>query len=132
MREKATILFDGVCNLCNASVNFVIDRDEEAYFRFGALQSHEGRRLLDVHAYPEDYIDSILLIENGVVFRESDAALLILRRLTGAWPLLYHLRRLPRVVRDGVYRWIARNRYSWFGRRDECRIPTPELRARFL
>jgi len=130
--EKAIILFDGVCNLCNASINFIIDRDEEAYFRFGALQSDEGRRLLDAYSFPEQYTDSILLIENDVVFRESDAALMIARRLSGAWPLLYHFRLLPNVIRDGVYRWIARNRYNWFGYRDDCRIPTPELRARFL
>jgi predicted DCC family thiol-disulfide oxidoreductase YuxK len=130
--EKATILFDGVCNLCNASVNFVIDRDPAGYFRFGALQSEEGRSLLASLSYPGNYLDSILLVENGEVFRDSDAAVRIAKHLAGAWSMLYHFRWIPRPVRDGVYRWVARNRYRWFGRRDVCRIPTPELKARFL
>ncbi|TDI69462.1 MAG: thiol-disulfide oxidoreductase DCC family protein [Bacteroidetes bacterium] len=132
MQTQATILFDGVCNLCNASVNFVIDRDRNAYFQFGALQSDEGVELLREASYPDGYLDSILLIENGRVYRESEAALRIVRHLTGLWPLLYGFRMVPRWIRDGIYAWIARNRYQWFGRRDECRIPTPELKARFL
>jgi predicted DCC family thiol-disulfide oxidoreductase YuxK len=130
--DHAIILFDGVCNLCNASVNFVLDRDASGYFRFGALQSDEARELLSKWSYPSEYLDSIVLVENGQVYRESDAALRIARHLSGAWPLLYHLRWIPRFIRDGVYTWIARNRYRWFGRRDVCRIPTPELKSRFL
>ncbi|MCZ6758179.1 MAG: thiol-disulfide oxidoreductase DCC family protein [Bacteroidetes bacterium] len=132
MNAQATILFDGVCNLCNSSVNFVIDRDRKAYFRFGTLQSEEGVALLRQAAYPDGYLDSILLIENGVVYRESEAALRIARHLSGVWPLFYGFRFVPRWIRDGIYAWIAQNRYKWFGRRDECRIPTPELKARFL
>lgn len=132
MQTQATILFDGVCNLCNSSVNFVIDRDRHAYFRFGALQSDEGVALLREASYPAGYLESILLIEDGIVYRESEAALRIVRHLSGLWPLFYWFRFIPRWIRDGVYAWIARNRYKWFGRRDECRIPTPELKARFL
>jgi predicted DCC family thiol-disulfide oxidoreductase YuxK len=132
LADHAIILFDGVCNLCNASVNFVLDRDADGYFRFGALQSDEARLLLGQWEYPPDYLDSIVLIEDGQLYRESDAALRIARHLTGAWPLLYHLRWIPRFVRDAAYAWIARNRYRWFGRRDVCRIPTPELKSRFL
>ena len=132
MSKPATILFDGVCNLCNASVNFVIDRDPDRYFRFGALQSDEGKQLLETNSIPEHYLDSIILIENGAVFRESDAALRIARKLTGAWPILYYFRWIPRWIRDGIYGWIAANRYKWFGRRDVCRIPTPDLQERFI
>ena len=132
MNDKAVILFDGVCNLCNASVNFVIDRDREGYFKFGALQSDEGRILLQESGITEEYLDSIILVENDQVYRESDAALRIARRLTGGWPLIYYFRWIPRGIRDGIYRWIARNRYSWFGKSDTCRIPTPELKSRFL
>ncbi|GMQ80868.1 MAG: thiol-disulfide oxidoreductase DCC family protein [Rhodothermia bacterium] len=132
MQTQPTILFDGVCHLCNSSVNFVIDHDRDAYFRFGALQSDEGVALLREASFPAGYLDSILLIEDGNVYRESKAALRIARHLTGLWPLFYWFRFIPRSIRDGVYAWVARNRYKWFGRSDECRIPTPELKARFL
>jgi predicted DCC family thiol-disulfide oxidoreductase YuxK len=136
MQGKAVILFDGVCNLCNASINFVIDRDSGAYFTFGALQSSGAAELLSEHDLPESYLDSIILVEDNVegskVYVASDAALRIARRLPGMWRFLYHLRWIPRFIRDGVYNWIAQNRYRWFGRQDTCRVPTPELRARFL
>jgi len=127
MGTGAIILFDGVCNLCNASVNFVIDRDTESYFQYGALQSESGGKLLADHNIPARYLDSIVLLEDGAFYTSSDAALRIARRLSGAWRFLYVLRWIPGFIRDGVYNWIARNRYRWFGRSDSCRIPTPEL-----
>ena len=128
------VLFDGVCNLCNATVQFILDRDRAGYFRFAALQSEAGAKALtDLgHAPVTGEPDSIMLIENNTVYDRSDAALRVARRLDGAWPLLAVTLIVPRVVRDLVYRFIARNRYRWFGRTEECRIPTPELRARFL
>jgi predicted DCC family thiol-disulfide oxidoreductase YuxK len=132
--EHPVVLFDGVCNLCNASVNFVIDRDPEGIFHFAPLQSSAGRALLASHGRvpPEGEPDSIVLVENGLVYDRSTAALRVARRLRGPVKLLYALIVFPRVVRDLVYRLIARNRYRWFGKSDVCRVPTPELKARFL
>ena len=124
------VLFDGVCNLCNASVTFIIDRDPEALFRFAPLQSDVGRAL--VAECEVEGEDSIVLVEDGRCHVRSDAALRIARRLDGLWPLLGVLLIVPRPLRDAVYRLIARNRYRWFGKQDACRLPTPDLRARFL
>jgi predicted DCC family thiol-disulfide oxidoreductase YuxK len=130
MATQATVLFDGVCNLCNASVNFIIDRDPRAYFHFAALQSDAAKQLGE-HATSGDP-ESIVLIEDQKRYERSTAALRIARKLSGAWPLFYAFIVVPRPLRDLVYRFIAKNRYKWFGRRDACRLPSPELKARFL
>lgn len=130
--QHAVVLFDGVCNLCNTSVNFVIDRDPEGYFRFASLQSDEAGTLLEQCTEAPGALESIVLIEDGSCYSRSTAALRIARHLTGAWPLLYTFIAVPRPVRDFVYDWIARHRYEWFGKRDSCRVPTPELQSRFL
>lgn len=125
------VLFDGVCNLCNASVTFLIARDPDAVFRFAPLQSDLGQAL--VRACGLQGEDSIVLVEEeGRCFVRSDAALRIARRMDGAWPLLSAFLILPRPVRDALYRFIAQNRYRWFGKQDTCRLPTPALRSRFL
>ena len=126
------MLFDGVCNLCNASVRFIIDRDPRARFHFAALGSEAARSLLAAAGASGPLPDSIALVENGKVYTRSLAALRIARRLRFPWPVLWALVAVPRPVRDALYDWIARNRYRWFGRREECLLPTPELRARFL
>jgi predicted DCC family thiol-disulfide oxidoreductase YuxK len=132
MSNHPVILFDGVCNLCNNSVQFVISHDPEGRFRFAALQSASGQSLLrERHLDPETFT-SIVLIMNGRVYQRSRAALEIARRLSGLWPLIYAFIIVPPFVRDWVYDWIAANRYKWFGKRNECMIPTPELRSRFL
>ncbi len=131
-QNSAIILFDGVCNFCNAGVNFVLDRDPEGYFRFGALQSAEAQALLQKYDLPEGYLDSIVLIEDGNVFANSRAILRITRKLTGIWPILYGFRIIPVVISDSIYGWIAQNRYNWFGRLDSCRLPTEETRNRFI
>jgi len=130
----AILLFDGVCNLCNTTVNFILDRDPTGYFRFAALQSDAGARALRACGREAVAGDpgSVILIEDGRVHERSDAMLRVVRHLSGAWPLLSVFLLVPRPVRDTVYRWIARNRYRWFGRSEQCRIPTPELRERFL
>jgi predicted DCC family thiol-disulfide oxidoreductase YuxK len=128
----AIVLFDGVCNLCNASVGFIVDRDRRGYFSFAALQSEIGRRLLGRHGQPAGTIDSVVLLEGGRLYTRSQAALRIARRLDGAWPLLFALSILPVSLTDAAYSWVARNRYRWFGRTEACRVPTPALRARFL
>lgn len=129
--EKPVILFDGVCNLCNSSVNFVIDRDPQGTIYFAPLQSEYARKLLEKHQIGME-LNTIVLLEDGKVYDRSTAALRIARLLNGPWPLLYASIVMPRFIRDGVYRWIARNRYRWFGKTQACRVPTPELQARFL
>ena len=126
------VLFDGVCNLCNGSVQFLLKRDPEGRFRFAALQSDAGRRLMAEHGLAADTLSSVLLIEGGRVWHESSAALRIARHLPGAWKLLRVFAIVPRPLRDAAYRWIARNRYRWFGKRDECMVPRPGDRERFL
>lgn len=131
--EHAVILFDGVCNLCNGFVNFVIDRDPAAYFVLGALQSEEGQRLLQKQCGGlSGEMSSVVLIEDGRCYRQSAAGLRVLRRLKGVWPLFYVFAAIPRPILDRLYDWMASNRYRWFGKRDQCRVPTPELEARFL
>lgn len=130
------VLFDGVCNFCNASVNFIIDRNPKDDLKFAPLQSEAARSLLrDVGAaVPEAHLDpdSILLVQNGKVYSCSGAALRIAAHLTFPWFLGVFGLAVPWFLRDLVYRFIAKNRYKWFGKSDACRIPTPELRTRFL
>lgn len=126
------MLFDGVCNFCNASINFVIEHDSSGYFRFAPLQSEIGEKLTAKYGIDRIETDSVVLVENGKVYTHSDAALGIARHLNGVWSWAYALRVVPRPLRDLVYRLVARNRYRLFGRREACMIPTPEIRARFL
>ncbi len=129
---SSVILFDGVCNLCNGFVQFVIARDPTGRFRFAALQSDAARRLLGRRDTPQEWPDSIVLVEDGGVFTRSTAALRVARGLRFPWPLAYAFVGVPRALRDWVYEIVARNRYRWFGRRDACMLQTPELRARFI
>lgn len=131
VEEHPVILFDGECNLCNASVDLVMRNDSDALFRFASLQSDAARRILEPYGRDPDLLGSIILVDDGV-FRESDAVLRIARQMDGAWPLLYIFVVIPRFIRDPVYRWIARNRYRWFGKRDTCRVPTPDEQDRFI
>lgn len=128
----AVVLFDGVCNLCNGSVQFIIRRDPAGRFRFASLQSEAGQALLRRHGLDPEDLFSVILVEDGRVHSRSDAALRIAGGLSGGWRAAGALRVVPRPLRDLVYGLVARNRYRWFGRRDACMIPTPELRARFL
>jgi predicted DCC family thiol-disulfide oxidoreductase YuxK len=128
----ATVLFDGVCNFCNGSVNFIIARDSEGYFKFAPLQAPLAEELLSNYEVDRDKIDSIILVEDDEVHLFSTAALKIARRLDGSWPLLYGFIIVPRPVRDFFYKMFAKYRYKMFGRTDQCMIPTPEVRERFL
>ena len=130
--SHSIILFDGICNLCNSSINFVIDRDPRKIFKFAALQSEAGKKLLSeyhLHTLP---FESIILIENGKAYHESTAVLRIARRLPGAWKLFYVLMIFPAFLRNPVYKFIAKRRYKWFGKRDVCRIPEQGVLDRFL
>lgn len=124
------ILFDGVCSLCSASVQFIIARDPDAVFRFASLQSETGKVLRQKFGVPD--VDSLVLLEGGCYYIKSSAVLRICRRLAGAWKLLYIFWLVPKPLRDGVYDFVAKHRYEWFGKRDHCLMPTPDVRARCL
>lgn len=129
--SEAIILFDGVCNLCSGSVKFIIKRDPSGYFKFASLQSEFGQQQLQKLKLDQNSFRSIILLSGDHVYERSDAALEIAKKLTGAWPLLYGFKILPRFLRDAVYNLISRNRYKLFGKKDACWIPTPELKSRF-
>lgn len=133
-KPQSIVLFDGVCNLCNNTVHLIIERDPAERFRFASLQSERAKDLLAPFGVkpPEGDPESILLLEGGKLYSHSGAALRIARRMSGAFKLLWVFIVVPWFVRDLVYRFIARNRYRWFGREQACWMPTPELKARFL
>jgi predicted DCC family thiol-disulfide oxidoreductase YuxK len=126
------VLFDGECNLCNGAVQFVLRRDPRALFRFASLQSAAARAVLEATGRRDTLPDSIVLVQGGRVLVKSTAALAIARGLRWPWPLLTVLWIVPYPVRDFVYDWIARHRHRWFGRRQQCWVPTAALRERFL
>ena len=132
MDQQHIILFDGVCNLCNAAVQFVIRHDKSEQFIFASLQSDTGKRILSEHSLPESDLKSFILVEENKVYTRSSAALRVAKKLNGILPALYVFMLVPSFIRDGVYNLIAKNRYKWFGRKDECLLPSPELKARFL
>ncbi|MGE7910074.1 thiol-disulfide oxidoreductase DCC family protein [Lysinibacillus xylanilyticus] len=125
------ILFDGVCNFCDSSVQFIIKYDQAAYFQFASIQSDAGQALLAQYEVPEN-IDSVILIEQGKVYFESTAALKICRRLDSFWPVCYIFVIIPSFIRNKMYRLFAKNRYRLFGRKEVCLLPTPSQRKRFL
>lgn len=131
--NKKIILFDGVCNLCDGAVQFIIKHDKKDVFRYASLQSEIGKKLVAERGMDPEEIDSIMLIEPGVAYyRKSTAALEIARDLSGGYSLLKNFLLIPEIMRDGVYDFIANNRYRWFGKKEQCMIPTPELKAKFL
>jgi len=131
--DSLIVLFDGVCNVCNRLTRFVIEHDPPpARFRLAALQSETGRRLLRAHGLSEDDLDTFVLVEGDRALVRSTAALRLLALLGPPWSLLAVLRVVPRPLRDAVYDWIARHRHEWWGKRDECMVPTPDVRSRFL
>jgi predicted DCC family thiol-disulfide oxidoreductase YuxK len=132
MNSSPTILFDGVCNLCNSSVQFVIKKDIDKIFQFASLQSDAGEKLLKQYNLSTSNFDSFILIQENKVYQKSGAALKVVKQLSGSIKLLYAFIVIPVFIRDAVYNFIAKNRYKWFGKKDECMIPTPELKARFL
>ncbi len=132
MNKSPVILFDGVCNLCNGSVQFVINHDKAGLFTFASLQSEAGQKLLSDYQIPGTVLSSFILIQHEQAYTKSTAALLVAKQLTGVVKYLYIFRVIPTFIRDVVYNFIARNRYRWFGRKESCMIPSPELRARFL
>lgn len=132
LTDKLIVLFDGVCNLCNDAVRFIIRHDAKDRFRFASLQSDTARQLLENHPPPVQKTGSIVLIENGKVYIKSGAVLRISRRLNGLGKLLVIGYIIPRFIRNVMYDLIARSRYKWFGKREECMMPGAELRHKFL
>ncbi|KPV44596.1 thiol-disulfide oxidoreductase DCC family protein [Alicyclobacillus ferrooxydans] len=129
--EGPILLFDGVCNLCNGAVKFVIKRDPEARVRFAPLQSAIGQRLTAALSHGRS-LNSVILFHEGRVYTESSAILRTLYFLRWPWPSAFVLLIVPSVIRDGVYRYIAAHRYRWFGRRESCMVPSADISSRFL
>jgi predicted DCC family thiol-disulfide oxidoreductase YuxK len=133
IEQQKIILFDGVCNLCNGSVIFVLKREKKPIFKFASSQSEAGRELLEWCGLSPNYNDAVILIDNGKIYLGSSAALKIGQELTFPWYVLASVGfMVPKFIRDWIYSQIAQHRYQWFGKRDVCMIPTKELRARFL
>lgn len=132
MSQQPIILFDGVCNFCNSAVNFVIKRNAKANILFAPMQSDAGQKILRQYNLPASDMQSFVFVDKGKAYRQSTAALKVCRYLRGLWPICYGLIIVPRFIRDGIYNWIAKNRYKWFGVRQECMIPLPEVKQRFL
>ncbi|GAE32202.1 thiol-disulfide oxidoreductase DCC family protein [Alkalihalobacillus hemicellulosilyticus] len=128
---KRIVLIDGDCHICNQSVQFIIKRDPDAQFQFASLQSELGQQLLTNHKISSS-TNSMVLIENNRHYLRSTAVLRICKQLKGLWKLSYIAIIFPRILRDAVYRIVANNRYKWFGKKDQCPIPTPEMQKRFL
>lgn len=125
------VLFDGECHFCDSSVQFIIKRDKKALFSFASLQSEMGQDIRKRHRVPAD-LDSLLVVTDGKCYTRSAAALKICKHLDGGWKFLYILILVPRPIRDFFYQIVARNRYKWFGKKESCTLPSPEVRKRFL
>ena len=132
MNDAPVLVFDGVCVLCSRWVHFILKHDREARIRLAPMQSHAGReRLAKFGLDPDDPL-SLLYVIDGRGYQDSDAILRVLTSFGGVWRAAAFLRVIPRFVRDPLYRWLARNRYRWFGRADRCLVPAPDQAARFL
>jgi predicted DCC family thiol-disulfide oxidoreductase YuxK len=132
MDYPAVVLFDGVCNLCNSAVQLIIRYDKKAYFSFASLQGEYGQKFLKANNLNTEDYDSFILFENGTMYTESTAALYVAKRMCFPWVLSYPLLIIPKFIRDAVYRLIAKNRYRWFGKKEQCMIPSPNVQNRFI
>jgi predicted DCC family thiol-disulfide oxidoreductase YuxK len=130
--KNPVILFDGVCNLCSGAVRFVIKHDPKKQFRFASLQSRFGEDVLEHFGLPLDQFNSFILLENGKIYTRSTGALRVAKRLKGSYSLLFAFVIVPGFIRDAIYNLISRKRYKWFGKKEECWVPTPELSNLFI
>lgn len=126
------LLFDGVCNLCNGVVQFVIKKDKKGLIKFASMQGEPGNQLLAKYQLPADAFNSFVFICDNRMYQKSTAALKLCTHLKGGWPICYVFMIVPVFIRDAVYNLIARNRYKWFGKTAACYLPTPELQSKFL
>ena len=131
MQTKPVIFFDGLCNLCNGAVQFIIERDQKNTFHFASLQSEFAKAKLVNFDIDPTQLNSFILLENEAIYQRSTAALRVTKKLKGLWPLLYVFIVVPHFIRDGVYNYIAKNRYKWFGKKESCWLPNEELKNRF-
>ena len=131
-QHQAVLLYDGLCCLCNRTVYFLVQIDHQAVLHFAALQSNTAKSLLEQVDYSRPLPDGVVLIHNGKIYTESDAALKSLQLIGGIWKILALLRFIPQFIRNPIYRIVARNRYTWFGKYDSCPLPKPEWKHRFL
>jgi predicted DCC family thiol-disulfide oxidoreductase YuxK len=129
---KHIVLFDGVCNLCNASVQFIIKHDKKRKFRFASIQSEFGKGQIAKFQIDTRKTDSVIYIYKNKVYSRSSAALKIVRQLDGLWPVIFIFIVIPPFIRNLIYDYIAKNRYKWFGKKESCMIPSPDLKSRFL
>ncbi len=132
MKEESIILFDGICNLCNGSVQYVLKHDKKKVFRFASLQSESGQQLLKKYNLPYNNFNSFVLLQNEKAYLKSTAALMVAKQLRGFTQILYAFIIVPTFIRDAVYNLISKNRYKWFGKKESCMVPTAELKSRFL
>lgn len=132
LSNEKIILFDGFCNFCNYWVNFAIKRDRNEKLKFTPLQGETAKQLLPQYNINPTSLSSVIFIDKGKAFTQSSAAIRICLYLNGGWKLFYGLMIIPKFIRDPIYNIIARNRYKWFGKKESCRVPTPELKERFL
>ena len=130
--EKPILLFDGVCNLCNSTVQFVLKRDKKHYFKFASLQSNYGQLFLKKNKLPTSIYDTFILIEGNSYTIKSSAILKVFKQLSSLWPVLYIFIIIPKIIRDALYNIIAKNRYHIFGKKDSCMIPDKEILSRFM
>ncbi len=130
--DNTVILFDGVCNFCNYWVNFAIRHDRKNKLKFTPLQGETAKQLLPQFHINPTSLSSVIFIDDGKAYTQSSAAIQICKHLNGGWKLFYGLIIIPKFIRDFLYNIIARNRYKWFGKKESCMIPTPELKGRFL
>ena len=130
--DKPILLFDGVCNLCNSSVQTLIKMDKTGKFRLASLQSEVGQALLEKFSLPKEELSSVVLIDKEKAYLRSDVPLEVLRKLGSGWQFFYVFKIIPKFLRDTIYNFIAQNRYRWFGKEEACMIPTAEVRGRFL
>jgi predicted DCC family thiol-disulfide oxidoreductase YuxK len=130
--NKQILFFDGFCNLCTGSVQFIIKRDKKNKLQFASLQSEAGQQMLQKFGLPTQELNSLIFVDDNIIYQKSTGALRIAKYLSGAWPLAYGLTIIPAFIRNAVYNWVAKNRYKWFGKKNECWLPTPELNKKFI
>lgn len=130
--HSSIILFDGICNFCNATINFIIDKDTKGIFRFASLQSDIGKKLLNDRNIPIETLETIYLITDTNVYKKSDAIIQITKSLKWVWPFSYILKLLPKLIRDSLYNFVAKNRYFIFGKNNKCPLVPKDIQARFL
>jgi predicted DCC family thiol-disulfide oxidoreductase YuxK len=130
--QKKIVLFDGVCNLCSTSVQFILKRDKKNQFLFGSLQGNYGQEVLKKYNMPQNEFNSFMLLEGDQLYTKSSGALRMLKHLGGGWKLLYAFIIVPKFIRDAVYNFISQNRYRWFGKKEACWLPRPEWKKKFL